>query len=171
MLQVLQAVSVKGEGAQNTTVCQNQRRPTGSRAWRSDGRLFGRFRPGHGNSAAPDAQMPFTTLWTAFAPRGRINATLSGFRPERGNLSTLAAIGRPRGVWIAPAPIMAIMSAADAAPSPHSSVIRMRPHSVKTHFFRNGKFTNRWGAPVTPVTRIQPSIKEKSLKTAFLQNH
>ena len=162
MLQVLQAVSVKGEGAQSTTVRQNQRRPTGSRAWRSDGRHFGRFRPGHGHSAAPDAQMPFTTPWTTFAPRGRINATLSGFRLERGNLYTLAAIGCSRGVWIAPAPIMAIMSAAGAAPSPHLSVIRMRPHSVKTHFFRNGKFTNRWGALVTPVTRIQPPIKEKT---------
>ena len=169
MLQVIQAVSVKGEGARAPLFVKTS---------------GGRPDPGLGDRVAassggfvPDmgirphrTPMPFTTPWTAFAPRGRINATLSGFRPERGNLSTLAAIGRSRGVWIAPAPIMAIMSEADAAPSPHSAVIRMRPHSAKTHFFRNGKFTNRWGALVTPVTRIHPPIKEKSLKTAFLQN-
>ena len=73
------------------------------------------FRPEHGNLSASTTCRSFTTPWTAFAPRGRINAPLSGFRPERGNLSTLAAIGRPRGVWTALAPIMAIMSAADTS--------------------------------------------------------
>ena len=38
------------------------------------------------------------------------------------------------------------------------------------HFFRNGSFTDRWSAPVSPVTRIQSPIKGNLQKNAFLQN-
>ena len=58
---------------------------------------------------------PFMTRWTAFAPRDRINAPLSGFHPKRETCLRTTAIGCPRGVWTAPAPIMAIMSAADTS--------------------------------------------------------
>ena len=41
-------------------------------------------------------RQPPTTQWAAFASVDRINAPLSGFRSEHGNLSVLAAIRRPR---------------------------------------------------------------------------
>ena len=91
---------------------------------------------------------PFLTRWTVFAPRDRINAPLSGFRPKHGNSSVSAVIRCLRTI---------------SPPPPRNP--------AETHFFRNEKFTDRRIAPVSPVTRIHPPIKEKTPKNAFLQNH
>ena len=127
----------------------------------------GRFCPEHGARSC----RPPTTRWAAFAPVDRINAPLDGFHPKRGKLvragrhsPSMEAVGRFR-----PQPWR---SCPRRTPRP----LRIRPPRAcriasDPHFFRNGSFTNRWGAPVSPVTRIHPPIKEKSLKTAFLQNH
>ena len=91
---------------------------------------------------------PFLTRWTVFAPRDRINAPLSGFRPKHGNSSVSAVIRCLRTI---------------SPPPPRNP--------AETHFFRNEKFTDRRIAPVSSVTRIHLPIKEKTPKNAFLQNH
>ena len=90
---------------------------------------------------------PFLTRWTVFAPRDQINAPLSGFRPKHGN-SSVSAVNRCLRTISPPPP----------------------RNPAETHFFRNGKFTDRRIMPVSPVTRIQSPIKGKAQKNAFLQN-
>ena len=91
----------------------------------------------------PDAKTclcrPFMTRWTVFAPRDRINAPLSGFHPKHGNSSVSAVIRCLRTI---------------SPPPPRNP--------AETHFSETKSFTGRRITPVSPVTRIQSPIKEKT---------
>ena len=110
---------------------------------------------------------PWTVLsraWGSFVPTA--HNPMGGIRPCGPNkrpserLSSQTRKTCPRrppfaihgGGWTVPAPIMAIMSAADTS------------CRIRSAFFRNGSFTGRRITPVSPVTRIQSPIKEKALK-------
>ena len=73
MLQVIQAVFAKGEGEHHHCPFRISRRTTDG--LRLDTGRSKRLPPARRNE------------WTAFVLRSQVNASLSGFRPERGNLS------------------------------------------------------------------------------------
>ena len=144
-----------------STVCQNRWHPAGSRAWKSDGRLFGRFRLGHGNSSVPASLQTAHDLMGGIRPCGP-NKRLSGRLSSRTRKLVRADRHSPSTEAVGQCRLRSWRSCPRRTPRP----LRIRPPRAcriasDPHFFRNGSFTDRRIVPVSPVTRIQSPIKEK----------
>ena len=140
------------------------------------------FRPEHGNLSALTAirrlRRPWTVLsraWGSFAPTahnpmGGIYPCGPNKRPSKRFSSRTRKLVRA-GRHSPSTEAVGRLRSWRPCPRRTPRLFRIRLFPTETHFFRNGKFTDRRGAPVSPVTRIQSPIKEKTQKNAFLQNH